>query len=255
MKKLEARENAVKFLSSPLRKNRQIAVRVNCPKTSIWGTDDIQQIFKSQPPDALIIPKVEDQSVVELLKKLRQDLKAPEIPIWCMIETPKGVQNVDTIAQVDGVEALVFGLNDMTKELKAKHTPSREPLLYSMSRCIIAARAAGKQVIDGVHLDLNDEPGLIRSCIQGRELGFDGKSLIHPNQITATNAHFSPTAAELELAYKFVKAYETARAEGKAIAVVDNKMVEELHVIQAQQLIEDHKRIQELEEFLAKSQS
>ena len=238
------------MLSSPLRKGRQLAVRVNCPKTTSWGKDDILSVLKAPLPDALIIPKVDDETIVALFKDLQKTAGAGPVPLWCMIETAKGVLNADRIAAEDGVHALVFGLNDLTKELKARHTPSREPLLYSMSRCILAARAAGKQVIDGVHLDIHDEAGLVRSCIQGRELGFDGKSLIHPNQVDVTNQHFSPSPVELELARKYVTAYDAARAEGKAVAVVDNRMIEELHVIQAQQMLADAERIKEMEQLL-----
>lgn len=165
------------------------------------------------------------------------------IPIWAMIETTQGVINVEAIASSLSVTALVFGANDLTKDLKAKHTPSREPLLYAMSKTINAGRAYNKYVIDGVHLDIQDNDGLRMSCIQGRNLGFDGKSLIHPNQIEITNECYSPSESEVLLAEKIVSAYTEAMSKGKGVCTVDGKMVEYLHVCNAQYILDTAKLI------------
>jgi len=164
-------------------------------------------------------------------------------PLWAMIETAQGVINAEAIASSTSVTALVFGSNDLTKELKAKHTPSREPLLYAMSKTINAARAYNKYVIDGVHLDIQDDDGLIASCIQGRNLGFDGKSLIHPNQVEITNNYFSPSESEILLAERIVAAYTEAISQGKGVCTVDGKMVEYLHVCNAQYILDTTKLI------------
>lgn len=165
------------------------------------------------------------------------------IPIWAMVETALGVINAEAIASSPSVTALVFGSNDLTKELKAKHTLTREPLLYAMSKTINAARAYNKYVIDGVHLDIQDNDGLRMSCVQGRNLGFDGKSLIHPSQVEITNECFSPSEAEILLAKRIVTAYDEAMASGKGVCTVDGKMVEYLHVCNAHYILDTTKLI------------
>jgi citrate lyase beta subunit len=154
-----------------------------------------------------------------------------------MIETAKGVINVESIANSDHVKALVFGMNDLTKDLGARFVPNRTPLLYSMSKCIVAARAYDKMIIDGVFMDINDNKGLLEDCIRGRELGFDGKSLIHPDQIETSNSVFSPSIEEINDSKRIIESYNDAISQGKSLAVLDGKLIEYLHVIIAQDII------------------
>jgi citrate lyase subunit beta/citryl-CoA lyase len=249
----EARANVMTLLSeltsSTAKRNGTVCVRVNCLKTSQWGMHDLRALAKVKV-DAVLLPKVEDVSIVQTALDTLDDgalweLSSLPTSLWCMIETPRGVQRAQSIADMDGVGALVFGSNDLTKDLKARHTPSREPLLYSMSQCVLAARAAGKQVIDGVHLDITDMNGLVVSCEQGRSLGFDGKSLIHPNQIDPTNKGYSPSPEDVLFARRVVAAYES---QGKGVIKLDNRLVEQLHVEQAKLLIADADDIERLEQ-------
>jgi citrate lyase subunit beta/citryl-CoA lyase len=139
---------------------------------------------------------------------------------------------------------LVFGSNDLTKELRAKHTFSREPLLFSMSQCILAARAERKRVLDGVHINLTDDVGLAASCEQGRNLGFDGKTLIHPNQVLVANDAYSPSSEEVQSALEIVAAWEAASTDGKGgVISLNGKMIEYLHVEQAMIVISEAKEI------------
>jgi citrate lyase beta subunit len=164
-----------------------------------------------------------------------------------MIETAKGVQNVDALAAMQEVECLVFGSNDLTKDIKATISPiTRHPLLYSMSRTIVAARAENKLVVDGVHMDLAEgsEKGLEQVCVQGKELGFDGKSLIHPKQVEITNRVFSPSQNEYQLACRIIASYGEALSAGKGVCLVDGKLIEQLHVDAAHELINRFKAIE-----------
>ena len=252
-KKLFARENLLKFLTTCKDKqpNCEVIIRINCPQTTEWGADDLSKICANNSNYSILLPKVEDQLLVsntyDILQSLDTMKSNKAISLWCMIETAKGIQNVDNIAAIPYVSTIVFGSNDLTKDINAKHVQNREPLLYSMSRCIIAAKASRKIVIDGVHINLSDEEGLIESCIQGRNLGFDGKSLIHPSQIDITNQYFSPSIDEINHAKKVIEAYNNAYAVGKGIVVVDNKLVEKLHVEQAELILKHADEIANME--------
>jgi citrate lyase beta subunit len=199
----------------------------------------------------VILPKVEDEASIDhahdIIQKYRPAGMDP-LPIWTMIETPRGVLNAHGIAKHHLVKCLVFGSNDLTKELHAKHTFNREPLLFSMSQCILAARAEKKLVLDGVHIHLNDADGLSASCTQGRSLGFDGKTLIHPNQVDVANIAYSPSAEEVTSALEVVAAWEDASSTsggggGGGVISVNGKMIEYLHVEQAMIVINDAKEI------------
>lgn len=247
-KKKLARQNVIKLLSNGPISRCEVVVRVNCPRTTEWGVDDIKEISNCYI-SSIILPKVEDSSTVDKVSQLLSESNSRFNSLWCMIETPKGIQNVDAIASLPNIQALVFGSNDLTKELKAKHTYTREPLLYSMSKCILAARASGIQVIDGVHMKINDEKGLMDSCIQGKNLGFDGKSLIHPNQISMTNKLFSPSEEDIEKAYRMIEQYKIALRDGKGVMLMDDKLVEQLHIDQAELLISEYENILRLEKI------
>ena len=222
-------------------------VRVNCPTNTEWGPSDLTEISKLDFVDAVIIPKVESHAVIDyaidLIKRSRPSVLKP-LPIWTMIETPKGVLNAQNIAEHPLVDCLVFGSNDLTKELQAKHTASREPLLFSMSQCILAARAEKKHVIDGVHSNLTDMQGFEAACEQGRDLGFDGKTLIHPNQINTANDVYSPTAEDIQEALNIVAAWEEAAVKGQGgVISLNGRMIENMHVEQAVVVIRNAKNI------------
>jgi len=230
-----------------------VCVRINCVSSTRWGGHDLQALAPLTHFDALLLPKVEDatrvQAALDLLERHQPfDLSVAPRALWCMVETARGVQRVDTIADLDGVAALIFGSNDLTKDLKARHTASREPLLYAMSQVVCAARAAGKQAVDGVHLDIADAEGIARACRQGRDLGFDGKSLIHPSHIDPANAGFGPAPEEVAHARKVIAAYEGQGKAGPGVIAVDGQMVEALHVEQAKLLVAEAEEIARLEQ-------
>jgi citrate lyase beta subunit len=169
-----------------------------------------------------------------LLDHFKQNNKKP---IWAMIESCKGVINCETIATSEHIEAIVLGGNDLTKDMKAKFSQDRKHLRYSMSKCVTAARSAGKYVIDAVYMDIKNFEGLKVDCELGRDYGFDGKSLIHPDQIDICNNIFSPSQEELHYANKVIVAWNKAMEEGKSVAVLDGKLIEYLHVHEANAII------------------
>lgn len=185
------------------------------------------------PLDGVLIPKVESPDTV------RAVAAATRHPIWCMIETPLGVLRAAEIAAAHpALAGFVVGTNDLTKELRARHTSDRAPLITSLSLILLAARAHGLAALDGVHLGLDDLAGFEASCRQGVELGFDGKTLVHPSTIEAANRIFGPAPEEVARARRIVAAWDEARAEGKGVARIDGAMVEQLHVDEALRLIE-----------------
>jgi citrate lyase subunit beta/citryl-CoA lyase len=215
---------------------RELIVRVNGLDTP-WGHGDLSAMAGAGA-DAILLPKVEGSDTVRrALHVLDLAGAPPDLAIWCMIETPRGILRVEEIADTERVQCLVMGTSDLTKDLHAHHTPARMPMLASLEICLLAARAARISILDGVHLDLADERGFAEACLQGRELGFDGKTLIHPKQINDANAAFGPSDDEVAWARRIIEAYDAARAAGKGVAVVDGKLVENLHVLEARRLV------------------
>lgn len=216
---------------------RELVLRVN-PLETAWGHADLA-CAATLPIDALLLPKVEAAERVRLVAELLDSLGAPpELALWCMIETPRGVLAAADIAgATPRLAALVLGTSDLTKDLHARETRDRLPLLTGLGLVLLAARAHGRAVLDGVHLDLADAEGFAASCRQGRELGFDGKTLIHPQQIEPANAAFSPTADEVERARRIIAAYAEATAAGKGAIRVEGRLVEALHVEEARRVV------------------
>jgi citrate lyase subunit beta / citryl-CoA lyase len=189
-------------------------------------------LAETLPIDGVLLPKIEDA------EEVRNVATATRQPLWCMIETPLGVLRALEIASAsDRLAGFVAGTNDLTKELRARHVPDRAPLLTSLSLILLAARARGLAAIDGVHLELDDLAGFEASCMQGVELGFDGKTVVHPSQVEAANRLFGPSDEEVAKAREIVAAWEQARAEGKGVARVGGAMVEQLHVDEALRVI------------------
>jgi citrate lyase subunit beta/citryl-CoA lyase len=237
----DAKERAREQVCAALRAggygHRELVVRINALDTP-WGEKDLAAAA-SAGPDAILVPKVESPGLLAEVERRLRAAGAPEtLALWSMLETPRGVLAAAGIAVASPRQAVwVMGTNDLAKDLHCLHTPLRLPLLASLSLCLLAARAAGLVVLDGVYNDLEDAEGFRAACRQGLELGFDGKTLIHPAQIEPCNAVFSPDAAEIERSRRMIAAFEAARAEGKGVVVVDGRMVENLHVENARRVV------------------
>ncbi|MBB6098349.1 citrate lyase subunit beta/citryl-CoA lyase [Deinobacterium chartae] len=214
---------------------KEVALRVNAADTP-WGDADLEAAYRCGP-DAIVLPKVETAQEVREV--------ALGIPLWAMIETPRGVLAAHEIAAAPGVAALVMGTSDLVRDLRARPVPGRENLLYALSRVVTCARAHGLEALDGVHLDLEDAEGFERACVQGRDLGFGGKTLIHPRQIETANRVFGVSPEEVAWARRVLEAYRAARAEGKGVAVLDGRLIENLHAAEAERLLELDRVIRE----------
>lgn len=226
---------------------RKLLVRVNGLDTE-WGMADLVRACAAGP-DAILLPKVESAADVQRAALLLVEHRAPPATtLWAMMETPRGVLNAGAIAAAhERLAGFVLGTNDLVKDLGAAHTPERTPLIASLSLCLLAARAEGLVCVDGVYNAFQDAEGLRAVCVQGRDMGFDGKSLIHPDQLAVTNEVFAPSEADLGLAREQVAAYEAATARGEGVAVVNGRIVENLHVAAARRLIARAAAIAELE--------
>ena len=235
--KAAARDTIAQALAAGGYGGRELIVRVNGLGTP-WGYDDLR-MAAAIGADAVLLPKVESADAVRQAEAVLRAAGAPVgQTIWCMMETPLGILNVKEIAGASpAVGALVLGTSDLAKDLHAAHTAQRLPMITSLGLCLLAARAYGLAVLDGVHLDLNDDEGFAASCRQGRELGFDGKTLIHPKTIAACNAAFAPDADEIAQAHRIIAAHAEAAAAGKGVVLVDGKLVENLHVENARRLV------------------
>jgi len=216
---------------------RELILRVN-PIETVWGHADLAAAA-TLPIDAVLLPKVEKAERVRLTVDLLDALGAPpELAVWCMIETPLGVLAAAEIAAASPrIGALVLGTSDLANDLHARPARDRLPLLTALGLVLLAARAHGRAVLDGVHLDLADTEGFAAACRQGRELGFDGKTLIHPDQIGPANTIFAPTAEEVARARRIIKAYGEAVAAGKGATRIEGRLVEALHVEEARRTL------------------
>jgi citrate lyase subunit beta/citryl-CoA lyase len=237
----DAKESARAIVAAALAEGgydgRELVLRVNALDTP-WGHADLAAAA-TMPIDAVLLPKVESSDRVALSASLLDALGAPEsLTLWCMLETPRGILYAREIAAASPkLAALVLGTSDLTKDLHALATRDRLPLFTSLGLAILAARAYGLAILDGVHLDLGDDEGLTASCRQGRELGFDGKTLIHPKQIAAANTAFAPTRDEIEWSRRIIAAHAEAAAAGKGVVLVDGRLIENLHVENARRLV------------------
>ncbi|MDR6294262.1 citrate lyase subunit beta/citryl-CoA lyase [Inquilinus ginsengisoli] len=240
--KAEARDRVVAAAQAGGWSPREVLIRANALDTP-WGMDDLAAIATSDA-DGVVLSKVERPETVREAGAALSAAGAPDsLALWCMIETPLGVLNAAAIAgatpRLAGgrVAGLILGTSDLAKDLRAAHEPGRQPLLTALGLCLLAGRAYGLAVIDGVHLDLEDEAGFAESCRQGAALGFDGKSLIHPKTIAAANTAFAPTVEAVENAHRVIAAHAAALAAGRGVTVVDGRLVEALHVSEAERLV------------------
>jgi len=233
----EARARVVGVLARGGYGDRETVVRVNGPSTP-WGADDLAAAARSGA-DAVLLPKVEGAEEVRAAERALDAAGAPEsLRLWCMIETPRGVLAAPEIAAATPrLACLVAGTSDLVKDLRARHTPGRAEVLASLSLVVLAARASGLAALDGVHLDLADDAGFEAACRQGRDLGFDGKTLIHPKTIDAANRAFAPAAEEVAAARRIIDAHAEAERAGSGVVVVDGRLVEALHVEEARRTV------------------
>jgi citrate lyase subunit beta/citryl-CoA lyase len=231
--KVQARQQVLDAVNGGGYGSRELVIRVNALDTD-WGEEDITAVAGSAA-DAICLPKVESAAEVEEVVRLLETAGAREtLAIWVMCETPKGVLTINEIAGAHPrVNMIVMGTSDLAKDLRVRHTPGREGFMTSLGLCLLAARANNIDILDGVYLDLDDERGYLASCQQGRDLGFDGKTLIHPKQLAGANAAFGPSEEELSRAKKIIEAWRQAEAAGQGVVLVDGKLVENLHVDEA----------------------
>lgn len=209
---------------------REVLLRVNGLATA-WSSDDFAAAVGAGVA-GIVVPKID--SVADVAEAVR---RAGGVPVWAMIETARGVLAADGIAAVPGAAALVAGMADLGADLGAKPGNDRLPLLYSLSRIVLAARAAGVLAFDGVFTDINDTSGCEIEALQGAAFGFDGKTLIHPSQIAIANRVFAPSAAEIDDACGLIAASEAALADGRGVTTYKGKLVEVLHVAAARRLL------------------
>ena len=216
---------------------RELIVRTN-GLDSAWGAEDLKAAA-TMGADAVLLPKVESADMVKAAEAALDAAGGPpDLPIWCMMETPPGMLRAEQLAFASPrVGGFVMGTSDLAKDLRAAHTPDRIPFITSLGLCVLAARAAGIAILDGVHLDLGDDVGFEIACRQGLELGFDGKTLIHPKTIAVANQVFSPTVEEIEWSKRIIVAHADADRLGQGIVVVEGRLIENLHVESAKQLV------------------
>lgn len=237
-----ARDLTFKTITSVSFGHRELTVRINALSTS-FGLQDLQVIARGKP-DAIVIPKVnqpedvfEVSSILNRLEK-EEGLQEDSIQLHLMIETPAGIANIDKIAGCHPrIGALIFGAADYTKETRGIITHDRIELLYPLSRILVAARVAGVDAIDSPFFDIKDTEGLVKHTRMAANLGYDGKSLIHPSQIEPVNKIFTPSLEEVELAKKVVEAYEQGEREGRGAVALDGKLIEHLHATAARRTL------------------
>ncbi|MBO6506523.1 MAG: CoA ester lyase [Kordiimonadaceae bacterium] len=237
----EAKEEARALVAAALQSgdygHRELVVRINALGTDWWRAD--LAAIGPHHPSAVLLPKVES---IDTLEKVSDELvwhsSDHSAEFWVMLETPRGFLRAEDIAQShDRLTTFVIGTNDLVKETRARHVPGREPVLHALSHAILVARAYGLNVLDGVYSNFKDAEGFGAECTQARNMGFDGKTLIHPSQVDAANAAFSASDAEVEEARRMIAAFEAAQAEGKGVAVLDGRMIEELHLSEARRMV------------------
>jgi citrate lyase subunit beta/citryl-CoA lyase len=227
---------------------REVTIRVNAADTR-WHADDLRAAAGAGPA-AVVVPKVNSAKDVQAVADALEAAGAPAATmIWAMVETPAAMLRAEEIARSSPrLSVLVMGTNDLANELRAEHVPGRGPLLTGLGLCLLAARAAGVAIVDGVYNDVRDLAGFEAECVQGRQFGFDGKTLIHPGQIEPCNRAFTPSPERLEHARAVLTAWNAAVTEGKGVATVDGRMIENLHVADARRLLAQDEAIRALGE-------
>jgi len=235
-----ARDNVVAALTKTNYAHRELIVRVNGLDTP-WGADDVAAIA-GLPIQAVLFPKVDNaQMVVAAADALAAGERVTGVsapPLWAMIESPKSILNLEQICSAHpSLEVLVMGTSDLVRDLRARHVENREPLIYALSAAVNAARAFGLEVLDGVHLDFRNLESFRLSCQQGRALGFDGRTLIHPSQIDFANEIYGFSAQDVAQAQRIIDVWQRAEAEGLGVVELDGQLIENLHATEAQRVL------------------
>ena len=232
-----ARANAVAAVNSGEYGHRELTIRCNGLDTP-WGVDDLVAASQTQA-SAVVIPKVGTLKYLdEVADRMDRAGAHPDMKIWAMIETPTAVFDVRALAAHWRVETLVMGTNDLARELRAVlNAPGRYPFVQHLATALMAAREAGKVALDGVFNDIKDEDGFRAECVQGFEMGFDGKTLIHPSQVEVANTVWSPSEADIENARGLIAAFEEGEAQGKGVVTYNGRMIEHLHVSTARRTL------------------
>ena len=221
--------------------DRELTIRVNGAGTE-WHDADLAAVCATGP-DAIVVPKVDSAAAVRALVTAMEAHGAPDhTALWAMVETPRAMLHAEEIgAASERLTVFVMGTNDLAKELGAAHLPGRAPLLTGLSLALLAARATGTAIIDGVYNDVRDVDGFLAECRQGRDLGFDGKTLIHPGQVEGANEIFAPSEAAVADARGVIEAWEAGRGAG--VVTYQGRMVERLHVDDAERVLRLHEAI------------
>ena len=240
-----AREAACAAAGSGAYGRRELTIRVNGADTQ-WHDDDMAATCAAGP-DAIVVPKVSSAAAVHELVTTMERHGAPDhTTLWAMVETPYAMLHAEEIAAAsERLTVLVMGTNDLAKELYAEHVPGRQPLLAGLGLALLAARATGKAIVDGVYNDVRNVDGFLAECRQGREMGFDGKTLIHPGQVEGANAAFAPSEQDVEDARGILAAWEAGRGSG--VVTYNGRMIENLHVESAERILAIHGAIAALE--------
>ncbi|MFW2335669.1 HpcH/HpaI aldolase/citrate lyase family protein [Ilumatobacter sp.] len=234
--KESARANAVAAAGSGEYGHREITIRCNGLDTP-WGADDLAAAATSGAA-AVVIPKVNSHAYLEEIERQLDAAGAPaELRIWAMIETPTALLDIRSIAHHHRVDVLVMGTNDLVKELRTAALPDRSPLVPHLATALVGAREADKVILDGVYNDVRDPEGFLAEAEQGKALGFDGKTLVHPSQVEPTNDVWAPDGDEVDVARRVIAAFEEAEAEGRGVITVDGRMIENLHVDNARRVL------------------
>jgi citrate lyase subunit beta/citryl-CoA lyase len=241
----DAKETARRQVADSVRAGgfgrREVTIRINGLDTP-WGVDDLPSAAAARP-DAILVPKVSaPDELLALGRRLDQLEPARNIRVWIMVETPLAVLAIREIAAaarepLTRLSGFVMGTNDLAKDTRARIVPGRAPMVPWLMTCLAAARSCGLDILDGVYNDIGNADGFARECAEARDMGFDGKTLIHPNQIDACNAAFSPTAAEVEEARKIIGAFDLPENSGKGVVKLDGRMVERLHAEMARRVV------------------
>ncbi|MFI9259542.1 HpcH/HpaI aldolase/citrate lyase family protein [Streptomyces sioyaensis] len=235
--KAEARKRVAAAAASGEYGFRELTIRVNAPGTA-WHDDDLRAAAEAGP-DAVVVPKVESADTVRAVERALEAAGAPDrTAIWAMVETPRAMLDARAVAAAsERLTVLVMGTNDLAKELHAEHVPGRAPLLTGLSLALLAARESGKVILDGVYNDVKDAEGFEAECVQGRQFGFDGKTLIHPSQVAPCNEVFAPSPEQVTRAQRIIDAFEEATREGRGVVSVDGRLIENLHVEDARRIL------------------
>ena len=230
-----ARDRAVAAVRSGEYGRRELTIRCN-GLTTPWGAEDLAAAGAAGPA-AVVVPKVDSARYVDDVAAVLDATATAAVPIWAMVETPTAILDVREIAAHPRVDVLVMGTNDLARELRAPLVTGRANLVAHLATALLAARAAGKAALDGVFNDVGDADGFAAECRQGVELGFDGKTLIHPSQVEPANQAWSPSDDEIELSRRIIDAYTEAEADGRGVVTVDGRMIEHLHVANARRTL------------------